>query len=274
MIKRPVLRYHGGKFKLARWIISHFPPHRVYVEAFGGAGSVLLQKPRSVGEVYNDRWDTVVNIFRVLRDPVLSQQLAEALRLTPYSRTEFNSSGEELLVAIADPVERARLTILRSFGGFGSASTNAQYSTGFRASTRSDGTNVAQDWARYPEHMHQFTERLRGVVIENKDYREVCEQQDGPDTLHFLDPPYVHSTRNMRRGNANYVHEFTDADHAELANTCRQLTGTVIIAGYESELYTQLFGDWSMVRRSALADGGRERVECLWSNKPFINKLF
>ncbi len=77
MIKRPVLRYHGGKFKLAQWIISHFPPHRVYVEAFGGAGSVLLQKPRSVGEVYNDRWDTVVNIFRVLRDPVQSAQLAD-----------------------------------------------------------------------------------------------------------------------------------------------------------------------------------------------------
>lgn len=32
---RPLLRWHGGKWKLAPWIVSQFPPHRVYVEPFG-----------------------------------------------------------------------------------------------------------------------------------------------------------------------------------------------------------------------------------------------
>jgi DNA adenine methylase len=58
-IDRPVLRYHGGKWLLAEWIISHFPPHRIYTEVFGGGGSVLMQKSRCYAEVYNDKWDRV-----------------------------------------------------------------------------------------------------------------------------------------------------------------------------------------------------------------------
>lgn len=78
-IKRPVLRYHGGKFRLAPWIIAQMPPHRIYVEPYGGGGSVLMQKPRSYAEVYNDRWETVVNVFRVLRDPRSAAMLIQLL---------------------------------------------------------------------------------------------------------------------------------------------------------------------------------------------------
>jgi len=78
---RPVLRYHGGKWKLAPWIIAQMPPHRIYVEPFGGAASVLMRKSRVYAEVYNDRWDSVVNVFRVLRlnRAAASGQLQEAL---------------------------------------------------------------------------------------------------------------------------------------------------------------------------------------------------
>src|SRR3954471_8601570 len=99
---RPVLRYHVGKWILAPWIISHFPSHRVYTEAFGGAASVLMRKPRSYGEVYNDLDGEIVNLFHVLRGPRAGELIA-SLRLTPFARIEFEESYE----TAADPVEQA-----------------------------------------------------------------------------------------------------------------------------------------------------------------------
>jgi DNA adenine methylase len=85
-VQRPILRWHGGKWMLADWIISHFPHHRIYTEAFGGAGSVLMQKPRCFAEVYNDLNQDVVNLFRVLRHDSQAKDLERALRLTPFAR--------------------------------------------------------------------------------------------------------------------------------------------------------------------------------------------
>lgn len=226
-----------------------------------------MQKPRSHAEVYNDRWDMVVNVFTVLRDPVAATELQRRLELTPYSRTEFEACDHDQISLDPDPIERARKTVFRSFAGFGSASVNGNYSTGFRANSNRSGTTPAQDWANYPKNIKTFVDRLRGVVVENRDYSEVLEQHDATTTLHFLDPPYVHSTRNMRRGNAAYAFEFTDQDHIDMAEKVEQLQGIVIICGYESDLYTELFGKWHKVRRKHLADGAAKRTECLWMNR-------
>ena len=113
---RPALRYYGGKWKLAPWVIAHFPPHRIYLEAYSGGASVLLQKPRVYGEILNDLDDQVTNVFRVLRDPALAAALKEAVGLTPFARSEFEAAYSWS----DDPVEQARRAIVRSFMGFGS----------------------------------------------------------------------------------------------------------------------------------------------------------
>lgn len=258
MRPRPALRYHGGKWRLAPWIISNFPTHRVYVEPYGGGASVLLRKPRSYAEVYNDLDGDIVNFFRVLRDD--GERLREKLEITPFAREEFVLSYEPT----DDSLERARRTVIRSFMGFGSGSASAQR-TGFRANSNRSGTTLAHDWANYPKVLDAVISRLSGVVIENRPASNVMRHQDTPATLHYVDPPYVSETRGD--GNRDvYQYEMADDDHREMADCLRSLKGMVVLSGYRCPLYDELFEGWKRIDRDAHADGARERVESLWFN--------
>jgi DNA adenine methylase len=266
---RPVLRWHGGKWKLAPWIIGHFPAHRVYTEAFGGAASVLIRKPRCYGEVYNDLDGEVVNLFRVLQDPTSAARLRELLYLTPFARDEF----ELVYQPTEDSIERARRLVIVCFMGFGSNGHNNGQRTGFRSNSNRSGTTPAHDWSNYPDALPAVIERLRGVVIESKDALKVIEQHDGPETLHYVDPPYVHSTRSGRHQH-DYRHEMSDEDHRRLAGALRAGKGMVVLSGYPCDLYDrELFHDWMRIEKPSFADGARPRTEVLWINAAAAERL-
>lgn len=267
---RPVLRWHGGKWKLAPWIIGHFPEHRIYIEPFGGAASVLIRKPRAYAEYYSDLDGDVVNLFRVLRGPD-AERLIEALRLTPFAREEFAEAYEHT----DDPLERARRIVVRSFMGFGSAAACGK-ATGFRATSDRSGTTPAHDWVNFPTALAKVIDRLRGVVIENRPALDVMADRDRPDALHYVDPPYVHATRaqgNPYCDKGQYRHELTDADHTELLGALRSLRGMVVLSGYATSLYEQALPDWRRVERQAHADGARDRTEVLWINPAAANAM-
>lgn len=261
---RPMLRWHGGKWMLAPWLLSHFPPHRIYTEAFAGAASVLLRKPRAYSEVINDLDGDVVNLFRVLRDPETARELARLLYATPFAREEFEAAYEPT----CDALERARRLVVRSFMGFGSAACNPDHATGFRSNSNRSGTTPARDWAHYPESLALTAERLRGVVVECRPAVDVLLAHDGPETLHYVDPPYVHSTRYATALREDiYRHEMSDKDHRELAGVLRGLRGAVVLSGYPCDLYDrELYPDWRRVERAHHADGARDRTEVLWLN--------
>lgn len=256
-VTRPVLRWHGGKWLLAPWVIQHMPAHRVYVEPFGGAASVLLRKPRAHAEVYNDLDDDVVNLFRVLRGPQ-ADDLVQALRLTPFASTEFFAA----YVPSDDDVERARRLVVRSFMGFGSNATHKK--SGFRSNSNRSGTTPARDWLNYPDQMGAIIERLRGVTITKRDACEVMAGHDAPETLHYVDPPYVFSTRSD--GAADYAHELTDDQHRDLLAFLITLKGKVMLSGYPSDLYDTALQGWRRIERKHLADGAKDRTEVLWLN--------
>jgi DNA adenine methylase len=261
---RPLLRWHGGKWLLAPWIIGHFPKHRVYVEPFGGAGSVLMRKEPSYAEIWNDLDGDVVNLFRVLRSGE-SDELVRQLRLTPFSRDEFDTAYEQSEV----PLERARRLVIRSFMGFGSNGHNRV--TGFRANSNRSGTTPAHDWVNYPDSLALVVQRLAGVTVENKDAKAVMAQHDGQDTIHYVDPPYVFATRADL--SKDYAHELTDDDHAELLVFLRGLSGMVALSGYPHDLYDTSLHDWKRVEREALADGASKRIEVLWLNPKLVAAL-
>lgn len=260
---RPLLRWHGGKWLLAPWIIQHFPPHRVYVEPFGGAASVLLRKPRSYAEVYNDLDSELVNLFRVLRGP-RAEELVQQLALTPFARQEF----VDAYGVADDPLEAARRIVIRSFMGFGNTGALGR-STGFRADSNKSGTTPAHDWAAYPAALARTIERLRGIVIEQRDSVTVMTSHDGRETLHYVDPPYVHATRsagNPYCAKHKYRHELSDDGHRLLLEALRRLEGMVVLSGYPHPLYDEALADWSRIECRALADGARPRTEVLWLN--------
>lgn len=260
----PVLRYHGGKFRLSSWLYGFFPKHEIYVEPFGGAASVLLRKPRSHGEVYNDLDQDIFNLFQVLRDERSAARLRELCELTPYSRDEFQLAYQHT----ADPIERARRVIVRSAMGFGTGAANG-HKTGFRCDASRKSANHAAVWRRYPAILAWVCQRLRGVNIENRPAAQCIAYHDSATSLFYVDPPYMMETRSIGPSGDVYRHEMTNQQHAELLDQLRQVKGMVVLSGYASELYGDLLHDWRCETKTARVSAGAGtgiKTECVWLN--------
>lgn len=272
---RPLLRYFGGKWELAPWVVSHFPPHHTYTEVFGGAASVLFHKSPSEVEIYNDLDSRLVNVMRCLQDDEEARRLARKLSLTPWSREEF-----EKACAVLDRAHNhssdmlAWATIVVSFQGYGSGGLRRESRCGWRA--KDDGANghAAHAWVNYPAEISAFCARLQGVVIEHRNALEVLPVHDRRDALHFVDPPYVQEARKSRH---RYTHDFGDVSHRELSKVLHRLKGAVILSGYPSPLYNKLYRTWRCEKRAHRSVMGGERMECIWLNAraaSFARSLF
>lgn len=255
--RRPAFRYHGGKYRLADWIIQKLPPHRVYVEPFGGAGSVLLAKPRSAMEVLNDADGEVVTFFKVLREQ--PESLVRALSLTPYARAEVQQAVR--LDPDLPELERARRFYVGQQMRVSPALSGESKSLRFRREVLHASDNVATAFYDLSPLL-VVAERLRGVVIENDDWEAVVRRYDGPETCHYLDPPYLLATR--RRPDHGYRHELSAAGHAHLCAVARELTGSVLISGYEAAAYHAGLPGFFCLRRPGWSSGPGQKTEVLW----------
>lgn len=197
-------------------------------------------------------------------NPESSQALIAVCALTPYSREEFTHAYGHS----EDPVERARRLVVRATMGFGSAGAT-KGKTGFRLDTRRNSATAQAIWARQPDNLAAVASRFTGVLVENRDAVTCMKDHDTPSTLHFVDPPYIHDTRVEVAKNSAYRFEMTDAEHITLLDCLRQLSGMVIVCGYDSKLYNDALSDWKCITRTTSANGRAgsvQRTECLWIN--------
>lgn len=268
---KPPFPYYGAKVRLADRLVALLPPHRTFVEPFCGSAAVLFAKPPSRVEVINDQDDNAITFLRVLRET--PADLARMLRLTPYARAEYLAA--DLNVPVSD-LERARRFFVRSTQGFNAGGTGrwAGWSNGIRNGSTSDAHSVAD----LVDRLDACAERLRRVVIEHRDACEVVAAYDAADSVLYLDPPYLASTRRGldRQRPKDYAHDAsTPEDHRRFAEAARACSGTVLVAGYASLLYEELYGGWHRtewtLQRPSSNRAGRDSdlaVEVVWSNRP------
>lgn len=238
---------------MAKWIIKHFPQHVSYVEPCGGAASVLLQKPRSPMETYNDLDGNVVNFFRVLRDR--PDELIRKIQLTPWARSEYDLS----LQPCEDELESARRFFSRLWLAISASPTTEKATQGFRVNTQKyNGTTVTLHF----DDLLKIAERFANVQIENKQALEIIERFDYEKSLIYFDPPYQTDERSHT---AVYQFEWSDDEHVAAANALKKCSGYVVVSGYACQLYANLYEahGWKRVDKAATTNG-KNRVESLW----------
>ncbi|GAB4023327.1 DNA adenine methylase [Spirosoma migulaei] len=271
MVTNPALRYFGGKWKLADWILPFFPAHKIYYEPFGGGASVLLQKYPSAIEIYNDLNNEVVDFFEVLRSR--PQELIDMLLLTPYSREEFDRCG----TYSGSRVEDARRFYVRSCQGrtfTGTISNSNSWRIQGRMNKGSGVHRLCKTW-NDADNLRAVADRLRQIYIEKLDAIECINRFDAIDALAYVDPPYLHSTRSATR----YALDYTYHQHQSLAESLNQCRSMVILSGYRCDEYDTWYADWKRVDRktqTGAVNTGTDRasaIESIWINQAAQSKL-
>lgn len=260
-MNRTIGKWHGGKHYLAQKIVNLLPPHKTYVEPFGGMASVLLNKPPSDVEVYNDIDRGLVNLFCVLRES--PDELSRLLSLTPYSEHEYNDS----FVHTEDPIEYARryyTQIRMSIGG-----RRGGFSYTKHRSRRGMADVVSAHLSAIDEVLPSIVERLRTVQIMCRDWRWMLDTYDSPETTFYLDPPYLSETRSSKNV---YEHEMSESDHIQLVSRITNLVGAVAISGYDHPIYNDSLRNWNkhvfdMPNNSSSEKIRSRRKECIWINR-------
>jgi DNA adenine methylase len=292
------LKWHGGKYYLRNWIIGLMPPHLHYVEPFFGGGGILLARDperdwflspenpkllaavKGSSEVANDIHGELTNFWKVLQSPVDFEAFRQKVALTPFSEVEFEAAFQASETAkdiptVDETEDTSENRVTRAHRFFVLARQSRQglmkdFATLSRNRTRGRINEQVNAWLSVVDGLPDVHERLRKVLILNQDACDVIRKQDGPNTLFYCDPPYVHETRSTT---GEYFHEMTEHQHRKLLDVLAGIEGKFMLSGYPSTLYGEWEAKHGWKRHEYLIDNKaasgkvkETKTECLWCN--------
>lgn len=105
------------------------------------------------------------------------------------------------------------------------------------------------------------------MQIENKDFRELINKHNNPETFIYVDAPYELKKRNYKK---TYSHEFKDQDHLDLADHLNNSKSLIMISHSKSELYENLYDKWNYIQLppKGHSQKNKKQEECIWINYP------
>lgn len=256
-----ILKYPGAKWRIAKWIISHFPKHHSYLEPFCGSMAVLFNKPFSNIETVNDLDLNVVNLFQCIRED--SGRLAKIVETTPYSRYEYDSI---YYAEVPDcKYEKARQFLVKCWQGHGYRVN--KYKVGWKNDVQGrEKAYAMRQWNELPERILLAAERLKQVQIECMPAIELIKRFKFQKVLIYCDPPYLMETRSTHVKQQYSNEMLTEQEHIELLEVLLQHPGPVVISGYESGLYDSTLKGWSRDVIRSNDQSNKPRTEVIWMN--------
>ena len=192
-----ILRRLGNKAKIAKEIQSYFPPHKIYIEPFFGAGGMFFNKPKAKYNIVNDLDSDVFNLFMVVMDR--KEELEQAFYQMPIHSDLLNywKKNQE-----TDPIKKAlRFLFLSNFTFMGSGEIIK--------------TGTENPKSIFLDRLEAAFKIIFDVQFLNCDFRRFFIEariNDTQNTFIYCDPPYL-STDD------NYSDSFTEADSIALFDT-------------------------------------------------------
>lgn len=219
-LNRSLICYEGSDTKLVPFLLQLIPPHRCYVEVFGGGAALLIHKSPSRVEVYNDIDAELVNMFMCIANKECVKKMIEACKQLPFSRLVLDKTlAHELKVLPPSPDPYyAALTLYKLRGQY-----LGKHRGGFAVSKE---RNHAADWQSITRGLRKYYMRLRKVVFEYKDFRDLIRIYDGHETFFYCDPPH----HNAPALDTYYKHSsWTEKDFHDLLNILKNIKGKFLL---------------------------------------------
>jgi len=226
----PLIKWAGGKRKLAKHILPLFPEHKTYIEPFcGGAALFFARQNPCKYEVINDINGDLINLYRVVQNH--KDEFFKQFEYLPASRQLFEQWQAQNPNHLTDIQRAARFYYLQNlaFGG------NVCKTRHFAACTT--GYQGFRPWL-LKENLPAAHQRLSRVTIEHLPWQECIERYDRPYSFFYLDPPYWKVQ--------GYGVSFKWPEYEALADRMRHMKGKALLSINDHPDIRDLFADFKI----------------------------